>query len=150
MGLFGGSSSSSSATTVSNRQEDNDNTAADYGRIDAKETKIKVRDGSSLKDSTIIIGSDNVAQDAIAFASGALQTSADFFTNTFSNLLSSSDSRIDSANANVAATRDFAAQVIEKGQESNDDRLIKLVGLIGGIGALIVLIQSGTLKGFLK
>lgn len=148
MGLFGGDSkSTTNSTTVI---DDSDIAASDNAIVDAKRFHLAVKQGGQLRDSTFVFGSDEVANNAIDFAGDAIKTNADFFEKSFTDLLKSSDSRVASAEANLAATRNFAGEIIEKGQESADDRLIKLVAIMGGLAVIAVLFQSGTLKGVFR
>jgi hypothetical protein len=88
----------------------------------------------------------DVAQFAIDSSLRTLQASTDFLNETFTQVLNNSEKSVELANTNVAATRDFAASLIDKEQESSDDRLIKV--LMYGSAAVVAVyaIQSGAIK----
>lgn len=104
--------------------------------------------------STLVIGSDTVAVKAIdsvqASARDSLSASTGFLEKAFTEVLQLTDSRLKSADANFRSSQDFAANIIDKEQETSDDRLIKVVtGAMLGL-VVIVAIQNGMLKGVLK
>lgn len=136
---FDSSSSSSSSSSTSTTDE---RIGADGGASIARV--------ESSGSGTITIGSDDIASEAIKNSKDQLAVSTDFARTVFSQVLALTDKSLQSAESNIAASRDFAAGIIEKEQESSDDRLIKLVTYIMIAGVGIVALQSGVLKGVLK
>jgi hypothetical protein len=147
MGLLSSSKSSSFAPVSIS---DNDNAAEGLARITTSRNSLSNKLGGVIKNSTFNFGSDGVALEAIDFAENSINALQQGFESSFTKLLNSSDSRIASAENNIAATRDFAAGIIAEGAEGADDRIIKLVTIMSLIGVGMVLIQSGTLGALLK
>ncbi|MCB1557227.1 MAG: hypothetical protein KDJ15_07950 [Alphaproteobacteria bacterium] len=134
-------SSSSSASSSSSDVFDE--------RIGADNGSVAIRELSggnfSFRDTSEDVA--NTAIDAVRESSTqALTASTDFIGQAFSQVLSASEKSIDRAQSNLAATRDFAAGLIDKEQESADDRLLKLFQLVAIAGVGIVFLQSGALK----
>ncbi len=88
----------------------------------------------------------DVAQFAIEGSTAALKTSVDFLGDTFSKVLTASEKSVERASNNVSATRDFAAGLIDKEQQTADDRLIKVMGFGATAVAVVFVVQSGAIK----
>lgn len=126
MGLFSSSKSSSvTSTTVQNYDDD----AAAY-------------DGSNIVSATgqgnVIIGSDELAALTLASNKDALALATDLISETLGKAFSSTDNRAAAAENNLAAAQAAAKETIQKGQESSDDRLIKIVMGIGALAAFYI------------
>ena len=99
---------------------------------------------------SITVGSDDTAQMAIESSQNALTTSADLIGTAFSNFLNLTDKRLERADQNIAAQNQQTATLLEKEQESADDRLLKLVQIAAFAGVGVVAIQSGIFKDIAK
>ena len=108
--------------------------------------KLVVRENSALKNSTINIGSDKIAQAAIDFAGTSFQEQTSFLENISTQLLNSVDTSAERALTNIEATRDFTQGVLDKSAETQDDRLIKTLMIIGGMGLAATFILNGGIK----
>lgn len=134
--------SNSSSASSSSSSVDDERIGADGGSSIARV--------ESSGAGAITIGSDKIASEAIKNSKEQLAVGTDFARTVFTQVLELTGKSLQSAENNISASRDFAAGIIEKEQESSDDRLIKLVTYIMLAGVGIVAIQSGVLKGVLK
>ena len=134
MGLFSSKSSSTTTTQVS------DTSSGVQGGGTSVSAPYATAGG------TINVGSEVVASEAIQASKDALQIGTDFLETAFGEVLKLTDNRISSAEANIAATQKFAGELIQKEQESSDDRLIKIVTYAIIAGVAIVAFQSGLFK----
>lgn len=111
--------------------------------------------GNAIRTSgPVYIGSDELAK---AVAEGAIKNSketltlgTDFVLSAFTRVLDLTANSLNSADKNVEASRNFAADIISKEQESSDDRLIKVISYVMIAGIAVVALQSGALKGVFK
>ncbi len=129
MGLFSSSKSSSSTyTTVQNFDDDN---AADNGAV------ISLAEAGAH----VTIGSDELAGFAIdkvvQNSKDTLTLATDFLSQAFTKVLSQSDARAAAAESNVAANQSLTRDLMQKEQETADDRLIKLMTILGVAGVAI-------------
>lgn len=92
---------------------------------------------NALKEST---------EESYGLATETLKIGSEFIRDTFGGILNLTDSRLKSADANVQASRDFAAEIISEEQESADDRLIKVVAMMGAGVLALYAIQKGVFK----
>ena len=143
MGLFGGlfeSTTKSTTKTSVTDQRVGIEGAGNVGRIDTT--------------GSVIVSSDDVAKLAIeaveTSARDNLSVSTNFLEKAFTSVLKLTDTRLNSADQNFQKSQEFAAGIIAKEQETSDDRLIKVVtwGMVAAV--IVVAVQSGALKGFLK
>lgn len=122
MGLFS-SSKSSSATSIYNY--DDDNAASEGSNI-----VTGIAAGAS-----VTVGSDELAGFAIdkvvQNSKDTLTLATDFLSQAFTKVLTQSDSRAAAAESNVAANQSLTRDLLQKEQETADDRLIKLVTILG-------------------
>lgn len=134
--------SSSSSSSSSSSDVFDERIGADNGSVAIREVtggSVTFRDTSEDVANTAI---DAVRQNS----TDALTASTDFIGEAFSQVISASEKSLDRAENNLAATRDFAAGLIDKEQETSDDRLVKLFQLVALAGVGIVALQSGALK----
>lgn len=124
MGLFSflSPSSSSSQTT----------TVRDY-RVGAENGSTAVH---SVNAENVTFGSDATAQMAIESSTNALTASTDFIGGALSSFFNLTDKRLDRADSNIAAQNQMTAELLQKEQESSDDRLIKIFtyAIVAGLG----------------
>lgn len=104
----------------------------------------------SLNSDKVIFGSDETAQFAIEASTNALTASTDFLGSTFTKFLNLTDKRFESADRNQAAQQSLTANLLQKEQESSDDRLIKIFqyGIVAALG--YTAIKSGIFKDVVK
>lgn len=125
------SSSSSQSTTVHDE------------RVGAEGGAIAVRQVSA---DNVIFGSDDTAQLAIQSSTNALTASTDFIGAALTSFFNLTDKRLQSADSNIAAQNKMTADLLEKEQESSDDRLVKIFtyAIVAGLG--YTALKSGVLK----
>lgn len=127
MGLFS-SSKSSTTQTVMNVDE----------RFGAAEGGQAFRiDGSS----NINIGSDELASQALDSNRDALTIAGDLIRETIEKAYNQTDNRAQAAEKNLAAAQASTQDILQKSQETADDRLMKLIAIIAatGLGAIYFL-----------
>tara|TARA_B100001989_G_C24523661_1_gene457336 strand:+ start:241 stop:657 length:417 start_codon:yes stop_codon:yes gene_type:complete len=138
MGLFSSSSKSSNTTNITDQR---------IG-ADAGENSYAFRaDGSG---NVVTVGSDDVAQFAIESSTKTLEQSTEFIGKALTDFFNVTDRSQEMAYNNIAANQQLTSELLQKNQESSDDRLIGVYqwAVIGILG--FVLIQSGSLKGTFK
>jgi len=139
MGIFGSlfSSKSSSSQTTSVRDE----------RVGAENGAIAVR---SVSADNVTFGSDDTAQMAIEASTNALTASTDFIGSALTSFFNLTDKRLDRADSNIASQNKMTADLLQKEQESSDDRLIKIIqyAMIAGLGYAVI--KSGTIKNIVR
>lgn len=118
MGLFS-SSKSSSTQTVTNIDE----------RFAASENSTATRVNSSSIES-LTIGSDEVASLAIQSQKEGLALATDLIREAITKSFASSDNRAAAAENNLKAAQIATQEILQRGQESADDRLIKVFAII--------------------
>lgn len=127
MGLFSSSKSSTSqsVTTVDER-------------VAASEGSSATHVATSGQGSSVIIGSDELANAALEANRDGLLIATDLIRETLNKAFQSTDNRAEAAENNLTAAQATAAASIQKGQQSADDRLIKLITLLAvtAVGAL--------------
>lgn len=136
------SSSSSKSSNVYDERVGSDNGATAF-RAEGTNT---ISVGSDDVSQAAIFASNDSAQMAIESSTNALTASTDFLSNAFTEVLNLTDKRLERADMNNASLQSFASGVINKSQESSDDRLIKLFQMIAIGGVAVVALQSGILK----
>ncbi len=103
--------------------------------------KIGVESGGTVNrvdtSGNVTISSDEVANNAIETTKNALDTSVTFLGDTFTKVLSMADTRIASAENNVAASHQLASEAISKSQENIGDQVLKLA-LYAGVAAVAI------------
>lgn len=125
MGLLS-SSKSSSNQTVQSWDE----------RFGASENSTAFRiDGTNAN---IVLGSDELAALSLENSKAGLTIAADLIRETLGKAFSSSDNRASAAENNLAAAQAAAKETIQKGQESADDRLIKIFMTVAALAAFYV------------
>ena len=117
-------------------------------RVGADNGGVAFREASNVN-----FGSDEVATlalqtnaDALEITSEALRSGTDTVAELFTELLNSSDRRLEAADSNLQAQQTLAGELIRSESESNDQRLIQVFQLLVIAGVGVVLIQSGVLK----
>ena len=126
MGLFGGDSKTTTTQTVQNYDE----------RFGASEGATAVRIGSTV--GNVVIGSDDLAALALTTNKDALTLASKLMSETITKAFASSDNRASAAENNLTAAQQSSKEIIQKGQESSDDRLIKIVMAAGALAAFYI------------
>lgn len=125
MGLFS-SSKSSTTQTVQNFDE----------RFGASEGSNAFRiDGQGAN---ISIGSDELASLSVNTSKEALVIASDLIRETVGKAFQTADNRAAAAENNLAAGQAISKEIIQKGQESADDRLIKIFMAGAAVIALFI------------
>jgi hypothetical protein len=146
LNLFGGDSSSSSTTSATNSQQGADN-GSQVLRSDVSLSKEAKNYGN------ITIGSDGVAQAAIAAASessthaientqNVLQQATSFLEDALSGVFNLVDHRAASADQNLQAAQSLAESVVTKSQQTDTDSVIRLVTILAAAGVAILIFKK--------
>lgn len=118
MGLFGSSKSSTSTSATDDDVVATDNATA----IDFKGNSISGASAVNIYDPKASLAAIQASKDQLSIVT-------DLLDSNFSKILSTAQEIANDASSQVNSTRDFASSIINKGQETSDDRLIKTVGI---------------------
>lgn len=127
-----------------NSAKSNQSSDVNDNRVGADNGAIAFRSANASND--IIFGSDETAQLAIEASTNALVASTDFIGSALTSFFNLTDKRLDRADNNIDSQNKLNAELLQKEQESSDDRLIKIIkyAMFAGLG--YAAIKSGVFK----